>query len=397
MLSLFKSVKQTSVIEMFDIHNWLFDIKDGSYKKDVEYVRNIQDKVEIQKIKETELPCVVYNFQLYEKRNTQNIASATGYFFIDIDVPFDVRLLNTSKIFAYYRSLRGTGYHILVKVDGLTIDNYNDAYSYIINDLGLEYYVDKCAKGIIQASLISYDPDLFLNDDSLTFDLSKLISSVPQSQYINKTIKEEHIRAKGVQQRYRFNNIRDFEFDGKDYIVDWGNIDFIASYKGKNIRIGRRNKVLFDFTRNFVFLNQHLSYEETLSVISNVNISMFDTPLEYKQVISIVTSIIKYKQAGTLKPIIKKRSIIFNPQSKYTPQEKNERTLELLAERKTDMSKEKIRSILETWDFDAYGLISVRNIANNHSISKKTVAKYYKEFKNDIQEMNMAEKLSNNK
>jgi transposase len=60
-------------------------------------------------------------------------------------------------------------------------------------------------------------------------------------------------------------------------------------------------------------------------------------------------------------------------------------------------SKEKIRSILETWDFEAYGLISQRNIAKNFNINIKTVEKYYSEFKQDIQEMNMAEKLTNNK
>jgi hypothetical protein len=178
-------------------------------------------------------------------------------------------------------------------------------------------------------------------------------------------------------------------------LVDWGNLDFIQAYKGKNIGVGKRNISLFEYTRNFLYINQHLNKEELLSIIKNVNDSWFTEPLEFTEVLSIVNSIFKIFEAGKLEPSIKKRSIIFNPESEYSSEEKNELTLQLLAERKTENSKLKLNDIIEDWDFKNHGPISQSKIVKNYPISKKTVEKYYYEFKDWILELNINDKLSN--
>ena len=68
-------------------------------------------------------------------------------------------------------------------------------------------------------------------------------------------------------------------------------------------------------------------------------------------------------------------------------------TISLIAERKVKNSKERIYEILECWDFEKYGKISVRNISNNFKINKKTITKYYSEFKNYIKELNNQYKI----
>jgi hypothetical protein len=71
---------------------------------------------------------------------------------------------------------------------------------------------------------------------------------------------------------------------------------------------------------------------------------------------------------------------------KYNPTFTN--VLDLIAKKRTRDSKQKIYEILECWDFEKYGKISIRNISNNFNISKKTIAKYYSEFKAYIIEIN---------
>jgi hypothetical protein len=392
-LNVFDHLRDTEVNETAYIKKWLTGIKEGEHKILINYLRSNPDKQKEIKLKR--IPCIVYNFTLNNERNSDNIVSPTGFMFFDIDVPFDTKSLNRDKIFALYKSCTGKGIHIIVQVDGLTINNYDESYEYIINDLGITDYIDRCAKGKVQVALASYDPDLFMNTCSIKYDLSKLIMTAPISSLVNKTNKKEMFRVNWGQQKFRFTNVRDFDFDNKDYLVDWGNLDFIQAYKGKNIGVGKRNVVLFEYTRNFLYINQHLTKEELLSIIKNVNDSWFVEPLVFTEVLSIVNSIFKIFEAGKLEPSIKKRSIIFNPQSEYTTEEKGELTLQLLAERKTQKSKEKINDILESWDFEAHGLISQRNIAKNFDINIKTVEKYYSEFKQHILELNMYHKLSN--
>lgn len=396
-LNVFNNLKDTTVSKTISITDWLNHIQKGRYSDYVNYLRTLTEKNDIDKFKAEELNCVVYNFNLNKKRNSENIVSATGYFFIDIDVPFDTRLLNRSKIYALYKSCTGKGIHIIVQVDGLNQNNYDDAYTFIINTLGIEQYVDKCAKGKIQAALISYDPNLFHNPNSFVFDLSRLVQSVPQGTLSNKTSKKETFRQPwGTVERINFNCANDMEFDNGDYIADWQNIDFIECRLTGKIKEGKRNKTLFAYGANLVYLNPTLTKEKLTAILHNVNIASCDMPLEYKDIASMMNTLFKYKQEGKLTPLYKpkKRSIVFNPDAKLSYDEKMVIVHSIQKEKCAEESKTKIYDIIENWDFEAHKLISVRNISNNYPISKKTVAKYYSEFKDYIQELNMTHKLS---
>jgi len=146
-------------------------------------------------------------------------------------------------------------------------------------------------------------------------------------------------------------------------------------------------------------LNPTFTKEKYISILNSANITRCEKPLEYKEIVSIINTLCKYNEEGKLEPLYrpKKRSIVFRPEAKLDYDAKMAIVHKERVKKYANDSKEKIRSILETWDFEAYGLISQRNIAKNFNINIKTVEKYYSEFKQDIQEMNMAEKLTNNK
>ena len=53
----------------------------------------------------------------------------------------------------------------------------------------------------------------------------------------------------------------------------------------------------------------------------------------------------------------------------------------------------KIQNILDCWDFEKLGKITQQSIYKNHNVSKKTVEKYYKEYKKEIENLNNIWKL----
>jgi hypothetical protein len=63
-------------------------------------------------------------------------------------------------------------------------------------------------------------------------------------------------------------------------------------------------------------------------------------------------------------------------------------------EKCAEESRTKLYHIIENWDFTTHGTISQSKIVKNNPISKKTLEKYYREFKQYIQELNITFKLS---
>jgi hypothetical protein len=138
-------------------------------------------------------------------------------------------------------------------------------------------------------------------------------------------------------------------------------------------------------------LNPWIEKERAVRILTNVNKAAFHNPVNNDQLKRVVDSIYEYKINGTLVPIEfkKKRKIVFTQGSPLDKDEKLEICREEYAKKRTGESKEKLYDILEGWDFDALGKISIRKVADNNPISKKTVAKYWSEFKEYVKELNL--------
>ena len=151
-----------------------------------------------------------------------------------------------------------------------------------------------------------------------------------------------------------------------------------------------RNNFLLSYSTNLVCLNTHIDLEICLEVMRSVNKYGCLAPVDEKQLRRIVSSVFKYKEDGTLKPIYfwKLRKIIFNPSLKLSKSEKLEICRKELSKKLTEQSQIKIYKILEEWDFKLYSKITQRNIYNNFPITKKTIEKYWSEFKSYIEILN---------
>jgi predicted transcriptional regulator len=120
-----------------------------------------------------------------------------------------------------------------------------------------------------------------------------------------------------------------------------------------------------------------------------VNFNNFTNPVDEPQLQRIISSILKYKKEGTLRPtgVIKRKALF----GKYCGLSKNEKLAvcrEVSSESKEKASREKIQNILDCWDFVKLGKITQQSIYKNHNISKKTIEKYYKDYKKEIEMLN---------
>lgn len=388
-LDYYTSITNPMVVSGITAVEWFEMIINSPYKDKIIEARNSPHKKdEIKK----DLPCVTYSFNFKGYKKNENITDTTGCIYFDIDDPsFQISDQQMSKCLATYRSVGGLGRAIIYLVDGLTPENFKHNYFKVAFELGLDQYIDSNAAKMSQFNVLSYDEALYLNPRPKIFQATNP-EGVPQSPLLNR--KKKNIAYRGewgtlTRRTVRFNNLDDYQTDG-DYVVNWEGMDYICCwlpYQKKHIN---RNATLLSYTGNLVYLNPWIPEQRLYDIISSVNERAFINPVSSEQLRRVIKSVRTYQQQGTLKPVYykKPRKIIFNKHSGLSATDKMEIAISLNAEKKTQDSINKLYSILEAWDFDQYGLISVRNIAKHHPISKKTVAKYYKNFKQYIEDLN---------
>jgi hypothetical protein len=386
------------------VENWFEQIKKSEFSSVIESARRFGKGHPIYDNIKTAIPAATYNFNFHSNKENINITGSTGLLYIDIDViGFDINVLDTSKIFAYYKSFGELGYCLLVQVKSLNLDNFNATYSYILNQLGVSKFYDKNAGKATQFNVLSYDPDIFINYDSFVFEsitADSVLSSKDTFCTPSDVIKKKEIyTTEGVQKSIRFNNldvVKSLIDEDKECIYNWDGWEFINCWLPRfKIKNGKRNSSLISYCNNLVWLNPQLNKAGAITIMNNANKAGCIEPLKSSEIVGIVNSIFNYKANGTLKPIVnrKSRKIVFANYSKLTKEQKFKLCRELMAEHKREVSKEKIYSTIENWD-TANGKITIRSVATISGVSKKTVSKYWCEFKAYVYELNSENSLS---
>ena len=337
---------------------------------------------EYKELKRT-LPVVTWTAIYHKEKCNKNFQAPTGYLYIDIDDSnFDIKNLDTNKIFAYHKSVGGLGYSVIVQVEGITVENYSSTFDSITDDLSISQYIDRKAKKLVQVSIISLDPDVFINTNSFVFSCVKPTISKCTDGHINNQKREKHNVWVGTKSKLRFNNIDDFEFDNQEFIEDWNEgIKYIECNKPFIILTDGRKRYMMNYIRNLVYLNPNADYCLLLNTMLLVNLSVGEEPLNKRIIESQFKSILKQKQERTLTPKVKIRKLIFNPKSLLSKLDKQklrgQRQHIYYANKSTGI----INDSLEDWNFTVNGKITIRKVAEISGIAKSTVTIYWNEFK----------------
>jgi succinate dehydrogenase flavin-adding protein (antitoxin of CptAB toxin-antitoxin module) len=172
-VTIFKSIKDTDTPFFRDVHKVLERIKEGATKDVVKRIRAEKRKAERNEIKK-QLPAICFS-GTFSKRLDTAIIEHSGLVCLDFDgyskqkeLLQDKENFTKSKyVFSVFISPSGTGLKVLVKIpaDHENHTNYFNSLEKHFNSV----YFDKTSKNLSRVCYESYDPLIYVNNNSSTW------------------------------------------------------------------------------------------------------------------------------------------------------------------------------------------------------------------------------------
>ncbi|WP_332021932.1 BT4734/BF3469 family protein, partial [Kaistella sp.] len=175
--TIFKNFNE--VIENKDILKILDDIKNGTYRNAITYLRKslAEDKKEAAERAKKSLPAFTPSATFKGGRKMEFLTNYNALVVMDIDkitkeklTESKEKLQNNEFVFAAFTSPSGNGLKVFVKVATDKTEHketFLKLQAYFENLLQLE--IDKSGKDITRLCFFSWDPDLYLNENSKEF------------------------------------------------------------------------------------------------------------------------------------------------------------------------------------------------------------------------------------
>ena len=371
------------------IDDYVDYIQNGFNEKDVLKARLFEKGSEpYNNIKENRF-CVTHNFRFDGHRCDSKIKSSTGLIYFDIDEKFSIDSLDKSKLFIHHKSFGGVGDTVIVKVSGVTVENFRETYYDIANKLGISQCMDLSAIKKTQSTVLSYDPNIYFNPDSYVFTATKKLSYSGNMSSASNLPANDSFPPKnlGLKSLFRLTNASDFVDSDKLYQVFPEGLMTAKIDIPRNIPIGKRNSVLIAIANQIVSLNPYLTQDQALDKIVGVNNIFANEPLPYNEVLGIVRSIFKYKENKSLKPILNKaRKVIFHENCTLSKNEKIGVVNTEVGRMRVAKTKQLIYDAII--ELDGLEKITAKKVATKIGRGIATVNRYWPEFKILIKELN---------
>ncbi len=173
-VTIFQSIKDTSAPFHRGVMGILIRIKEGTSKDLVKRIRSEKNKTERNELKK-QLPAICFS-GTFNKRNDSALLEHSGLICLDFDgyekqkvLLEDKDMLTKNKfVFSAFVSPSGNGLKVLVKIpaDAENHQNYFNSLEKYFNSV----YFDKTSKNISRVCYESYDPLIYINENSSVWD-----------------------------------------------------------------------------------------------------------------------------------------------------------------------------------------------------------------------------------
>ncbi len=185
-ITIFKNIRETETPFYRGVDKILERIKDGSSKELVKRIRAEKSKSDRNEIKKN-LPAICFS-GTFNKRNDSSIVEHSGLICLDFDgytkqkdLLQDKESMSKDKhTYSVFISPSGNGLKVLVKIPQ-DVDNHVNYFNSLENHYGSEYF-DKTCKNISRVCYESYDPLIFINENSSVWDT---IEEVEYTEYVS--------------------------------------------------------------------------------------------------------------------------------------------------------------------------------------------------------------------
>lgn len=348
-------------------------------------------------IKKNQIPCAILNFthsKGYVSGGT--VHKPTGYLYIDVDGTLDIDLTN-QHIAAYWKSLSGTGYSIVVAVKGLTKKNVKSATREVASILDVPF--DPSAVSVDRLTCISYDPNAYFNSDAEVYCIQSTSDEKVQTSLKYNTL-TMGLRMDCTFREIRVNNLDDIlrglDFNGEP-MYDFGVAGVWYAdvhYSIWGVPEGSRNKVMYSTVCQLRSLNPWCSEERMYQYVSGLNRNAFRPPLSTKELRDIVSNAYKGKLPKVT--LNKWRRFVYNTDYDLTTSQKRSIVISHINKKTYEDNTAKIIDTIQTWNFKANGKITMSGIAGVSGLSLRTIKSRSGEIKEKIKQKNLAYKKSSN-
>ncbi|HCA08101.1 hypothetical protein [Chryseobacterium sp.] len=392
MFRTFKNVKTTySKTQFSDLQEVINYIKDDS-RPEAEKIKKLRTlekgTKEFDKIKEFQLPCVLWNFTTNGKRRAEDIIQSTGYIYFDIDDNLDFTF-NPEYFTAHWRSVSNTGYGCIVKASGVNQSNFKEAFKYIAELLSIPF--DPKVNSISRVNILSFDPNISYNENAQTIDCSFLstddITDINTENHQSSTnfskINSYHWNDENISIRY--DNLEEKKSEIQINYDENGVCDlrdnklFYSSLViPRNIDNGKRNYILSGIAIKVITLNPDLSDGGLIEFIRKINKSCCRPPMFESEIMPLCRTVLN-KREKWLPLDNKKKRFFFDPFLELNPSQKRSFAATYGNKYKGELKKKLISESFA-------GLLSecrefkIKDIQIETKASPTTIAKYLPEI-----------------
>ena len=242
MVTIFSKITDVENPFYKEINEVLLSFKDGSNKSKIDIIRNETDK-DKRNLAKSKLKSICFSGE-FSRRAAKNIINHSGFACLDFDDVDDAVCLRDSLqdneyIYSAFISPSGNGVKAIVKIPA-EIQNHKKYYEALCETF--DSFLDTKTKDVSRVCYESYDPDLFINENSKVWVLMKEYTEVAQ-----KTNYPKHFQIIDTNKKV-------------DVIIKWFNRKF-------TLNAGERNNNLIKLS--FALNRAGLPKDEALSLFKN--------------------------------------------------------------------------------------------------------------------------------
>tara|TARA_R100000231_G_scaffold35649_2_gene31563 strand:- start:9915 stop:12323 length:2409 start_codon:yes stop_codon:yes gene_type:complete len=173
-ITIFKDIKDTAQPFYRDVSVIIERIREGATQEIVRAIRSEKDKEERNRLKQS-LPAVCFSGK-FTKRNDASILQHSGLICLDFDGYENDKLLLEEKekitkdryTYAVFISPSGLGLKVLVKIPA-EVENHKNFFNSLEKHFDSPYF-DKTCKNVSRVCYESYDPLIYVNEQSSVFN-----------------------------------------------------------------------------------------------------------------------------------------------------------------------------------------------------------------------------------
>lgn len=388
MFQIIENWEKRKVIDSISIDNLVSMVRNPSkdYLDKVYEIRKYPRKSkEYDDIKKT-LPCFTTAFNFRGYISNKNVGKSTGYLYLDIDNVDSINLEHTSIVF-YCKSISNKGYSIIVGVIGVTPDNIQNITRSVAQELDIKLDEDAISKD--RLTIISYDINAYYNPEHTYFLYDNGILKNPHHNTIHNIYISNDCSG-GKLKKDNFDEVtKNIEFNG-ELLKDFGSnkigyVKLITPFK--EVLNGNRNTTMNKICYVMKGLNPNVNKDTIRSYMNSINVAKFSPPLKDNEINSIIDSIFRIENIELYPNAF--RRFIYNPDYILSSKDKRCESMKVLNEDRVRNTKKNIEDFINLWDFKSLGKITQSKLIEVSGKNKKTVEKYYPQFKEKIKQLNL--------